>query len=146
MSAIVAQHSAGGVVARRLSGTTEVLLIKPAGRERWQLPKGMVEAGEPAEVAAVREVREEGGVEARVVTKLAPVRFFYQMGRQKFVKTVSFFLMEYESGSPSDHDDEVEDARWFPADEALTAITFDSERGTVQVALDAFVVPDNRAS
>src|SRR5450759_1601292 len=103
-SAWVKQESAGGVVVREVDGGREYLAIKPAGHERWQLPKGRIDFGETAEQAAVREVREEGGVTARIEASLPPIRYFFQHRRQKIAKVVYYFLMRYESGDPGNHD------------------------------------------
>jgi 8-oxo-dGTP pyrophosphatase MutT (NUDIX family) len=127
------QHSAGGVVVRAAGGTMEFLAIKPAHRDRWQLPKGTIDRGETPPQAALREVREEGGVDGRILADLGPIRFFYQMGGGRFVKTVDFFLMVYEGGSPDDHDHEVQEARWIPM-EQLGRLAFPSERGVVRKA------------
>ncbi len=115
---------------------TQVLLIKPHNRDRWQLPKGTIDAGESSEVTAAREVREEGGVDAEVVGLIKDITFWYQMHGRRYVKTVDFYLMQYRGGSPTDHDDEVDDARWFEAEEAIATLSFDSEREVVRQALD----------
>jgi len=130
-SAWVKQESAGGVVVREVDGGREYLAIKPAGHERWQLPKGRIDFGETAEQAAVREVREEGGVTARIEASLPPIRYFFQHRRQKIAKVVYYFLMRYESGDPGDHDDEVAEARWFPLSEP-DRLTFENEHELVR--------------
>ena len=65
--------------------------------------------------AAPREVREEAGIEAEPVEKLGDVRYWYRRDGDRVLKIVSFFLFRYRSGSVSDHDREVEEARWIPA-------------------------------
>jgi len=140
MGRIIHQHSAGGVVLRGELPLIEVLLIKPAGRDRWQLPKGGIDQGEAAEQAAVREVREEGGVEARIIASLEPIGFFYQMSGRRIRKTVDFFAMQYVSGSPNAHDSEVDEARWFSAEDAARALTFKTERQSLAAAIEAFAV------
>lgn len=127
------QHSAGGVVTRAGSRGTEFLAIKPAHRDRWQLPKGTIDRGETSPQAAVREVREEGGVDGRILADLGPIRFFYQIGGRRFAKTVDFYLMAYEGGDPRDHDHEVQEARWFPMQE-VSRLAFPTERGVVERA------------
>ena len=138
MGKTIPQHSAGGVVFRCSEDGRgmDVLLIQPAGRDRWQLPKGHIDDGETAETAAVREVREEGGVDARILGALEPIRFFFQMGGQRYVKTVRFFAMAYESGSEQDHDREVDEARWVSTAEATGLLTFESEQDLVRQAVD----------
>lgn len=138
MGRITHQHSAGGVVIKGAVNDPYVLLIKPSGRDRWQLPKGHIDAGESAEKAALREVREEGGVDARVLAPLEPIRFFYQMSGKRFVKTVDFFLMSYASGSVDDHDDEVDEACWFALEEAHSTLTFESEQRSLAEAAAIF--------
>jgi 8-oxo-dGTP pyrophosphatase MutT (NUDIX family) len=124
-------HSAGGLVVRG----DEVLLIAPRPG-RWQLPKGHVEPGEGAPDAAVREVREETGVFARVVTTLPSIDYSYDVeGRVRIHKRVDYFLMAYVDGSEQDSDPrEVIMARWFVWDEALVQLSFDNERDVVRAA------------
>ena len=73
------EFSAGGVVVRRLGGRWMLAAIRPAGRERglWALPKGNIGTDEKPADAALREVTEETGVEARLVNKLGDVRYVY---------------------------------------------------------------------
>lgn len=147
-TAWIPQHSAGGVVIRPSGGGHEFLAIKPAHRDRWQLPKGTIDPGETPAVTAVREVREEGGVDARIVADLGPIRFWYQMDGRHFVKTVDFFLMTYLAGNPDDHDHEVQDARWFSLD-AAQQLAFRDERAVVHRAgavLSGGATPPGEAS
>ena len=105
------------------------------------LPKGHVDPGETPEQAATREVREEGGVETELLEKLGDVRYFYQRDGKRIFKRVRFFLFAYRAGSPEDHDDEVEEARWMPLAEAATALSYAGEREMVTRALSA-IAPD----
>lgn len=131
----VHERSAGGLVVRG----EEVLLISLAGGQRWQLPKGHVEPGESAEQAAVREVREETGVAGRPVGELPGVEYWFVQAGQRVHKRVSYFLLEYESGSESDFDPaEVSGAAWFGWDEALGRLTFENERRVAEAARTAW--------
>ena len=124
-------HSAGGLVVRG----SEVLLIEPrAGR--WQLPKGHVEPGEAPEQTAVREVREETGVQARVLAPLPSIDYTYEVDRRiRVTKRVDYYLMAYVGGSEHDSDPrEVIAARWFGWQEALDRLSFDNEREVVRAA------------
>lgn len=114
-----------------------MLLIATAGGRRWQLPKGRIEANETAAEAAVREVREETGISGRIVAPLSGIDYWFAAGRERRIrKHVDFFLLAYVEGSESDFDAaEVFEARWFPAAEALSRLTYPSEREVAQQAL-----------
>ena len=75
------QISAGGIVVRGSGATAEVALISVGNPPRWQLPKGLIDKGESPEVAALREVREEAGIDAEVVQLLEKVEYWYQATR-----------------------------------------------------------------
>lgn len=134
------QISAGGVVYRlpEEGPTAEVALISVGDPSRWQLPKGLVDSGETPEAAALREVREEAGVDATVVEKLETVEYWYQATdagkRVRYHKFVHFFLMEYVSGDVADHDHEVNEASWLEIGKALEFIAFKSERAVLEKA------------
>jgi 8-oxo-dGTP pyrophosphatase MutT (NUDIX family) len=134
------QVSSGGVVYRRAgdAGRTEIAIISVGPQRRWQLPKGMVDAGEKPEVTAVREAREEAGVETRVKDHIETIEYWYaglEGGiRVRFHKHVHFYLLEYVSGDTRDHDAEVNEARWIPIDEAFSQLAFEGERRVVERA------------
>lgn len=132
------QVSAGGVVFRRRDSLIEVALISVGVERRWQLPKGLVDAGETPEATALREVREETGLEGEIVAPLEVIEYWYfskgGAARARFHKFVHFFLMRYRSGEVSDHDAEVNEARWVEIEEAARTLAFKSERKVVEQA------------
>ena len=131
------QISAGGVVFRRRDDDSrvEVALISVGDKNRWQLPKGLVDAGEGAEEAAVREAREETGIETKLVAPLDKIEYWYYAtnrgGRVRFHKFVYFYLLRYVAGDVGDHDAEVNEARWVELDEARAMLAFAGERKVV---------------
>ena len=106
--------SAGGVVVLG----EKVLLISTRGGRRWQLPKGHIEAGESRDETAEREVREETGVQGRVVAPLPDVEYWYvERGTRRIHKRVHYFLLAYQGGDVADYDPgEVSGAAWLPWD------------------------------
>jgi 8-oxo-dGTP pyrophosphatase MutT (NUDIX family) len=137
------EFSCGGLVIDPGSDPLACVVIVPTrlaadGRKVLALPKGHPESGEAPERAALREVREETGIEARIRAPLGEVKYRYQRGGRTITKTVRYFLMEYRSGSLEDHDHEVEVARWAPLAEAASALTYPGEREIVQRGVAAW--------
>jgi 8-oxo-dGTP pyrophosphatase MutT (NUDIX family) len=134
------QISAGGVAYRRRSGKIEVALISVGKDSRWQLPKGLIDNGEKTEEAAQREVREEAGIETTLDALLDKIEYWYfateNGSRVRNHKFVYFFLLKYVKGDVRNHDNEVNEARWFEIGEAVKVLEFDSEKKVVEKAME----------
>jgi len=140
------EFSAGGVLVRSIRGRPHVAAIRPQGKPGiWALPKGKIDPGESAAETAVREVREETGVEGSVVAKLGDVRYVYTATwegakGERIFKVVSFFLLTAGRGRIGDIDEamriEVDEARWLPLDEAPRLLTHKGERAMVSKAIE----------
>jgi len=149
------EFSAGGVVLHFQASGWNVAVIEPRREPEVDknspskrnvtpvlaLPKGLVDQGEKAEQTAIREVREETGVEATLVTKLADIRYFYVRSwgdKQRVFKIVSFFLLLYRSGQIGEISEEmrieVERALWMPLEEAAERLSYKGEREVVKKA------------
>lgn len=135
------QVSAGGVAFREIDGRVEIAIILTNPERRWQLPKGMIDAGESAEQAAVREVREEAGIDTDLIEQLDKTEYWFSADRNgeriRLHKFVHWFLMRYRSGDVEDHDHEVFEARWASVDWALEMLVFKNERVVVEKAAAA---------
>lgn len=162
---MIREFSAGGVVLRRMSGTWHIAVIEPqkeasetvrdenseqGGTKKRRsasvktvlaLPKGLIDAGERPEETAVREVREETGVTATLVRKLADSKYVYVRSwgdRQRVFKVVSFYLLRYQSGRIDDVTPEmrveVRRAFWLPLEEAARKLAYGGERQVARKA------------
>ncbi len=130
--------SAGGIVFRSENGTREVLLCGRSGDGLWALPKGTPEQGESPEQTALREVREETGVEVEQQALVGDVRYWFSRPQEgvRYFKTVRHFLFRPVGGDPSLHDHEFDDVRWFPVQEALRLLTYRNEARILRQAVD----------
>ena len=132
------QISAGGVAFRMNEGSAEVAIVAMKPSRRWQLPKGIIDAGESEEQAALREVREEAGIECEMLEKIETIEYWYvgdqKGGRVRYHKFVHFFLLRYLSGETEDHDHEIAEARFVSMDEAVEMLAFKSEKEVVKKA------------
>ena len=134
------QFSAGGVVFRQEDGELLWLVIKPAGRDNWRLPKGLIDRGETSVQTAQREGREETGVEVEVVGKIGQDKYFFNLGGERIYKTVTYYLMRYLQDAKGPMSWEVEEIAWLPFEEALERLTFKGEKEILQKAREILEV------
>lgn len=127
--------SAGGIVFNKQG---QVLLVQHSLNKYWGFPKGWVDKGEKSEETAVREVKEEGGVETRVVSKVGDSKYIYTRDGEKIFKVVTLYLMEYLAGDPKNHDWEMVDAGWFEPEEALKTLSFSNDKQFLKKALEVY--------
>ncbi len=131
------EFSAGGIV---FNNQGQVLVTQHSQNHHWSFPKGLLgdHPEQTMEESALREVKEEGGVKAEIVGKVGVNRYVYTLNGEKIFKVVTYFLMKYLSGSPEDHDWEVEEAGWYTSDEALKQLTFSQDKELLKKALEIF--------
>lgn len=139
-SPVVIQTSAGGVAYRTNENGIEIAIIQMLPELRWQLPKGIIDPGETPEIAALREVREEAGIECEMIAPIEKIEYWFSADREgvwtRIHKFVHFFLMEYRSGDVADHDHEVAEARWVTPEKALSMLAFASEREVMNKGIE----------
>ena len=125
------EFSAGGVVFKKEHDKIMVIVAQHSYHHGWVFPKGLIgdhKESEGKEETAVREVKEETGIEARVLTPLTPVTFWYVFEKEKIKKTVYYYVMAYVGGDTNDHDMEMEQVEWVPFDEVEQKLTYKSDK------------------
>lgn len=156
---MVREISAGGVVLQKKDGVWWMAVIEPAdaagvvdttkknaprkAKRVYCLPKGLVDAGEKALDAATREVREETGIIADPITKLADIKYVYVRAwgdRQRVFKIVSFYLFLYQSGNIGEISEdmriEVKEAKWIPLEDAPKLLAYRGEKQMARKAIE----------
>jgi 8-oxo-dGTP pyrophosphatase MutT (NUDIX family) len=145
--------SAGGVVVRPTPEAWQVAVIEPqseptpgeSDKKRHKatlaLPKGLIDAGEKPAETAVREVQEETGITAKILSKLTDIKYVYIRSwgdKQRVFKIVSFYLLLYESGEIDDISAEmrieVKQARWIPLEGAEKKLSYRGEKDVIRLA------------
>ena len=129
------EHSSGGAVIDLRDGAPFVAMIATRGRSRWGLPKGAVSPGETSEQAALREVQEETGLDAEIISLLDTIEYFFRAGDTLIKKSVDFYLMRYVGGIMTPQLSEVDDVEWVALPEAIQRASFESERKLLSLAL-----------
>ncbi len=144
------EFSAGGIVYKKESGKTLVLVAQHSQHHGWVFPKGLIgdhpsthsassgQAGsgqvlpkgkrETKEEAALREVEEETGAIGKIIKPLPPVTYWYVWEGEKRKKTVYYFLMGYVSGDITNHDMEMENVEWVSLPEVEKRLTYKSDK------------------
>jgi 8-oxo-dGTP pyrophosphatase MutT (NUDIX family) len=129
--------AAGGVVLR---GTGEEIEVVIAGRDSdrtWVFPKGTPDRGETIEETAIREVREESGLDVEIVRPIGAIDYWFAVPGERVHKIVHFFLMRSNGGDVSRHDHEYDDVRWVTVADARRLLTYDTYRDMLERAIAA---------
>lgn len=124
--------SAGGIVYKKEGDKLLWLVGQHSAHKGWVFPKGLVgdeNKSETMESAALREVEEEGGIKAKIVNNSpTTIKYTYRWQNTLINKTVYYFLMEYVSGDPKNHDWEMNDAKFLTEKEVKKILTFQSDK------------------
>jgi len=130
--------SAGGIVYREVDGKIETVLCGRDVPVRWSLAKGTPDAGETMEQTALREVREETGLEVTIQEPIKSIDYWFadREGEVRYHKTVHFYLMVPIGGATDQHDPEFDVVQWFPSEEALKTLAYANEVEVLRRALE----------
>lgn len=153
------EFSAGGVVFKKQGDDILWLVAKSNPNEKfpgeyWRLPKGWLDdedghiypgplatgqiKAKEKEIkeAAIREVREEGGVEAKILDKIETVRYFTRTVQGPVLKFVTFYLMEWVRDLPEGFGFETAEVIWLPLEGAKEKLSREREKDTLQKGAD----------
>ncbi len=142
---VTREFSSGGAVYKKEKGEILWLVTKSAVSDLypkavWRLPKGWIDEGETTEETAIREIKEEGGVEAKIIKKIETVRYFFTTSdKNKILKFVTFYLAEWVGDLPEGFGEETSEIVWLPYEEALKKLSYSGERQVLKKAKELLV-------
>jgi 8-oxo-dGTP pyrophosphatase MutT (NUDIX family) len=137
----ITEVSAGGFVISKSDPSLVALMARfnRGGKLEWCIPKGHIEGDETNEQAALREVFEETGLEAKIVQHLGEVSYQFIQSGAKISKTVHVYLMQQTGGKLSfEHDPhkEASELEWVRVSDLLTRLSHSNERRIAQIAVE----------
>ena len=127
-------ESSGGVVLRGKPGELEVVLVGRIEQGSWALPKGTPMPGESREQTAIRETREETGLDVTIIEPIDRIDYWFVMRHSRVYKTVYYYLRVATGGDTNRHDPEYDRVAWFPVDQALSVMSYPNEAAMVRRA------------
>lgn len=157
------QFSAGGVVFKKKGEKVLWLVTKSASSKEfpkgfWRLPKGWIDndsdnvpgpiargerkgTEDELQTAALREVSEEAGVIAKIVSKIGSFQYFLNLKDKRILKFVTFYLMEYLKESKDGHDWETSEVSWLEFEGAYQILSFPREKELLEKAKEVLGRP-----
>lgn len=134
---MVNEKSCGAIVYRKHHGNTEILLIKHVNSGHWSFPKGHVEANETEVETAIREIKEETGLDVIIdPTFRETVSYSPKKDTQK---VVVYFIAKAKNYDFTPQEEEISDIKWVEIGHALSILTYENDRSIVNKAKAAIV-------
>ena len=129
------EKSCGAIVFRRFHGNIQILLIKHINSGHWSFPKGHIENNETETETAVREIKEETGIDVNIdPTFRESVSYFPKKDTQK---VVVYFIAQAKNFQYKPQEDEISEIRWVDIGYAKQILTYENDKTIVNRALKA---------
>lgn len=126
------EKSCGAVVFRKYHGNIELLLIKHVVGGHWSFPKGHVEPGETKEQTALREIKEETGIDVELNTSFREVVSYSP--KRDTTKDVIYFLGKAKTFQYTPQEEEIAQIKWVEINLAHSILTYDNDKQLVNKA------------
>ncbi len=134
--------SSGGVVYKMKKNLPMFLLCHNKKEKEWRLPKGMLEIDEDIEECAIREIKEETGCQVEIVDYLNFATWSYKYEGKMYDEVGIFFLTKLKNDTNTGLDGEFDETKWFSIENALKKISYESERGMLEMAVVKLDISD----
>ena len=126
------EKSCGALVYRKYHGNTEILLIKHINSGHWSFPKGHVENDETEVETAVREIKEETGIDVIIDQSFREIVTYSP--RRDTHKEVVYFIAKAKNTDFTPQADEIADIKWVEIARAASVLSFDNDKSIVNKA------------
>lgn len=124
------EKSCGAIVYRNGANGPEILLIKHKNGGHWAFPKGHVEKKETESETALREIREETGLKVELDTGFREMVTYSP--KPGVMKDVIYFAAKSKKDNATPQPEEVLEICWKAPTEALSLVTYDTDRQILQ--------------
>lgn len=132
---MVNEKSCGAIVFRKFHGNTEILLIKHVNSGHWSFPKGHVENNETEIETAVREIKEETGIDVIIDPTFRETVSYSP--RKDTQKVVVYFIAKAKNYDYVAQEEEIAEIRWVEIGRASSILTYENDRSIVTKAKSA---------
>ncbi len=126
------EKSCGALVYRKYHGNTEILLIKHINSGHWSFPKGHVEGNETEVETAVREIKEETGIDVIIDQSFREIVTYSP--RRDTHKEVVYFIAKAKNTDYTPQEDEIADIKWVEIGRAGSVLAYENDKSIVNKA------------
>ncbi len=130
------ESSCGAVVFRDDGRERRFLLIRNKRSAHWGFPKGHMERGESKEQTAMREVREETGIDIELLPDFSRSSEYTIQGRIE--KNVVIFLGKAQQTTITRQEEEIDECGWFAFGDAMDTLNYDNDKRILTQAHEYF--------
>lgn len=129
---MIFEKSCGAIVYRKFHGNTEILLIKHVNSGHWSFPKGHVEGDETEVETALREIKEETGIDVIIDPSFRETVSYYP--RKDTQKSVVYFVAKAKNFDFVPQEEEISQIKWVDIGHASTVLTYENDKTIVNKA------------
>lgn len=126
------EKSCGAIVIHKSGDRCKILLVRNHNGRNYSFPKGHVEQGETEEETAIREVKEETGLDITIIPSFREVADYCPFG--KIRKRVVFFMAQTMSDKVHIQEEEIDSYIWVDLNEAHNRCTYDNDLRVIRKA------------
>lgn len=131
------EKSCGAIVYRHQRGRVLILLIKHSKGGHWAFPKGHVEFGETEKQTALREIKEETGIDVEIISNFRESIIYNP--KKDITKEVVYFLAKAKHTNVKMQQEEISDVKWVDIDKCFELLTYDNDIGLLNKVKKYFI-------